>query len=384
VSSLHAIAHLFRVPNDSSPIMHETELPECRPIGTNQSITLRSFEKVSNPKSIHGIYPYRGKMSAIDAAHVIGQLSSTGTLLDPFCGTGTIVYEAQARGMNAIGVDNNPVACEIARGKTEPLDIDSTIYNLESSLEEAKRCKSHLSMPPEPSRYFHRKTAEQIMRMLAVSRSYSAYEKSVLYGSICVAARACNGWIWTSTSIGKLNPPLRQVDFYKIVMRKARKHIIYVRGQPNAAIHQYDTRRIYDIIPEKSIDIVYSSPPYFDALDYTGYYTKIVMEVLGMDRGAIRDGLIQRYSTYKDDMKLALKAIDRVIREDAIIIFVVGDRMVHRELIRGSEFFAEIAPWSEPYIVERSYTNTPSKMWDMINKTHRKEQVIVWDLGRSR
>ena len=222
------------------------------------------------------------------------------------------------------------------------------------------------------------------MRMLSVSRGFSAYEKSILYGSICVAARACNGWIWTSTSIGKLNPPLREVDFYKIIMRKARKHIIYVRGQPHARIHQYDTRRIYDIIPENSIDIVYSSPPYFDALDYTGYYTKIVMEVLGMDRGAIRDGLIQRYSTYRDDMKLALKAIDRVVREDAIIIFVVGDRMVHRELICGSEFFTEIAPWSEPYVVERSYTNTPSKMWDKINKTHRKEQVIVWDLGRSR
>ncbi|MFX1440387.1 MAG: DNA adenine methylase [Promethearchaeota archaeon] len=364
--------------------MQEARASDCRPTGINQTVTLRSFERVSNPKSIHGIYPYRGKMSAIDAAHVIGQLSSAGTLLDPFCGTGTIVYEAQARGMDAIGVDNNPVACEIARGKTEPLDVDSTICNLESALEEAKRCKSHLSMSSEPSRYFHPETADQIMRMLAASRSFSAYEKSVLYGSICVAARACNGWIWTSTSIGKLNPPLRQVDFYKIVMRKARKHIIYVRGQPNATIHQYDTRRVYDIIPEHSIDIVYSSPPYFDALDYTGYYTKIVMEVLGMDRGGIRDGLIQRYSTYTDDMKLALKAIDRVVREDAIIIFVVGDRMVHRELIRGSEFFTEIAPWSEPYIVERSYTNTPSKMWDKINKTHRKEQVIVWDLGRSR
>ncbi|MFW9888296.1 MAG: DNA adenine methylase [Candidatus Thorarchaeota archaeon] len=384
MSSPHAIAHLFRVAYDISFTMHETGIAEYRPTSTNQTITLRSFEKVSNPKSIHGIYPYRGKMSAIDAAHVIGQLSSTSTLLDPFCGTGTIVYEAQTRGMNAIGVDNNPVACEIARGKTEPLDIDSTIYNLESAVEEAKRCKSRVSMPSESSRYFHPETTDQIMRMLAVSRSFSAYEKSILYGSICVAARACNGWIWTSTSIGKLNPPLRQVDFYKIVMRKARKHIIYVRGKPHATIHQYDTRRIYDIIPENSIDVVYSSPPYFDALDYTGYYTKIVMEILGMDRGVIRNGLIQRYSTYRDDMEMALKAIDRVVREDAIIIFIVGDRMVRRKLIRGSEFFTKIAPWSESYIVERSYTNSPSKMWDMINDTHRKEQVIVWDLGRSR
>jgi site-specific DNA-methyltransferase (cytosine-N4-specific) len=364
--------------------MQETGITEYRPIGTNQTITMRSFDKVSNPKSIHGIYPYRGKMSAIDAAHVIGQLSSNGSLLDPFCGTGTIVYEAQARGMNAIGVDNNPVACEIARGKTQPLDVDATISHLESSVEEAERSKSYLLMPSEPASYFHPTTANQIMRMLSVSEGFSAYEKSILYGSICVAARACNGWIWTSTSIGKLNPPLRQVDFYKIMMRKARKHIVYVRGQPHASIHQYDTRRIYDIIPAKSVDIVYSSPPYFDALDYTGYYTKIVMQVLGLDRGAIRDGLIQRYSTFRDDMAIALKAIDRVVKEDALIIFVVGDRMVRGNLIRGSEFFTEIAPWTDPYTVERTYTNTPSKIWDKINKTQRKEQVLVWDLGWSR
>ncbi|MHA2142223.1 MAG: DNA adenine methylase [Candidatus Thorarchaeota archaeon] len=350
----------------------------------NPTITLRNFGKVSNPKSIHGIYPYRGKMSAIDAAHVISQLNPTISLLDPFCGTGTIVYEAQARGMNAIGVDNNPIACTIARGKTEPVNLDVTINRLTSAVEHAQDAESYPSMPTNPACNFHRDTADQIMRMLYVSEEFSAFEKSILYGSICVAARGCNGWIWTSTSVGRLNPPLRQIDFYKVLMRKARKHIMFVRGEPRATIHQYDTRRIFNVVPEESIDVVYSSPPYFDALDYTGYYTKIVLEVLGVDRGAVRDGLIQRYSTFRNDMAKALKAIDRVIKDDAIIIFVVGDRMVHRELIRGSEFFTEIAPWDEPYIVERSYTNTPSKIWDKINKTQRKEQVIVWDLGRSR
>ncbi|MHA1924484.1 MAG: DNA methyltransferase [Candidatus Thorarchaeota archaeon] len=364
--------------------MQEAGVTGYHPNGINPTITLRSFEKVSNPKSIHGIYPYRGKMSAFDAAHVISQLRTTDTILDPFCGTGTIVYEAQARGMRAIGVDNNPIACTIARGKTQQVHVNATLNHLESAVESAQRSRSYPSMPSESACYFHPDTADQIMRMLYVSEDFSAYERSVFYGSICVAARACNGWIWTSTSVGKLNPPLRQVDFYKILMRKARKHIIFVRGHPQATIHQHDAKRIYDIVPENSIDVVYCSPPYFDALDYTGYYTKIVLGVLEVDRGLIRDGLIQRYSTYRADMATALKAIDRVVKKDAIIIFVVGDRMVRRELIRGSEFFAEIAPWSESYTVERSYTNTPSQIWDKINKTQRKEQVIVWDLGRSR
>ena len=126
---------------------------------------------------------------------------------------------------------------------------------------------------------------------------------------------------------------------------------------------------------------MYTSPPYFDALDYTGYYTKLVMEILEIDRAEVRQGLIQRYSTYREEMKKALSALDHVLHDESVVIFVVGDRMVHGRLIRGSDFFREIAPWDEPYIVEREYTKTASELWDKVNTTSRKEQVIVWDLA---
>ena len=99
--------------------MHESESELHTTILPKKNIVLRQLKQVSNPRSIHGIYPYRGKMSAIDAAQVISQLPANSTLLDPFCGTGTIVYEAQIHGMNAIGIDNNPIACTIASGKIQ-------------------------------------------------------------------------------------------------------------------------------------------------------------------------------------------------------------------------------------------------------------------------
>ncbi len=376
------ILHMFLVDQvDTLPTMQETRAVGSSQPESNPTITLRSLKKVSNPHSIHGIYPYRGKMSSLDAAHVISQLPHDAVLLDPFCGTGTVVYEAQVRGMRAIGVDNNPLACIIARGKTEPLIVEETLEHLEQAIAAAKNLQSPSFMPDAPAQYFHPTTAEQIMRMIAVSDDFSSYELSVLYGSMCVAARACNGWIWTSTSIGRLNRPLRAVDFYKTMMRKAKKHISFVIGEPPAAIHQHDTRRITEVVPKNSIDVVYCSPPYFDALDYTGYYSKLVLEITGADRARIREGLIQRYSTYKQDVSMALSAIDRVVKNDALIIFVVGDRMVRRRLVRGAEFFTEIAPWNDPYIVERSYACTPSRIWDKINRTQRREQVIVWNLG---
>jgi len=321
-------------------------------------------------------------MSAIDAAHVISQLPSTAVLLDPFCGTGTIVYEAQAHGMRAIGVDNNPLACIIARGKTELIDAELVLDTLSSAISAAQSQTSFPRMPTAPAKFFHPDTADQIMRMVQVSTTFPSYLLSALYGAICVAARACNGWLWTSTSIGRINLPLRKIDFYSTFHRKAKKHLEFLNVGPPAQIHTYDSRQISEIIEENSIDIVYTSPPYFDALDYTGYYSKIVLEILDMDRALVRKGLIQRHSTYRKDMRRALVEIDKVIHEHSLIIFVVGDRLVHGNLIKGSEFFTEIAPWINPYVVEREYTKTASGLWDKINRTKRKEQIIVWDLAK--
>ncbi len=344
-------------------------------------ISLKSFKTVNNPRSIHGIYPYRGKISALDANHIISQMPPHSILLDPFCGTGTIIYEAQKRGMKAIGVDNNPLACTIAKGKTEPVDKDATVKGLEIAISEAKSLGQPSIMPTSPSKYFHPRTSEQIMRLIAVSDGFSEFLLSVLYGSVCVAARACSGWKWSSTSVGKISDSLRDVDFYSILMRKMKKHIDFVCGSPTATIHCHDTRRLSDVISKASVDVVYSSPPYFDALDYTGYYSRIVLEILGVDRSSIRRGLIQRYSTYREDMIVSLEAIDRALVDDGLVVLVVGDRKVNGRLIKGAEFLAEIAPWENPYVVERSYSSTASSIWDKINKTHRKEQVIIWDLS---
>jgi 16S rRNA G966 N2-methylase RsmD len=361
--------------------MYESETEDSQNPNSRRRLSLRRFEKVTNPRSIHGIYPYRGKMSPLDASQVIKQLPSDSLILDPFCGTGTILYEAQSHGLNAIGVDNNPLACTIARGKTEPLNKETTMVQLENTIKDTKSLSKVESMPSQPARYFHKKTADQIMRILSLSDTFSTYLLSSFYGAICLTARACNNWLWTSTSVGRINKPLQNVDFYSTLLRKARKHIGFVKGTPSVAIHTHDSRELSKIVRKKSVDVVYTSPPYFDALDYTGYYTKIVLEILGVDRAEIRDGLIQRYSTYREEMKRALHSIDAVLRDNAIVIFVVGDRMVRKKLIRGADFFTDIAPWKDPYTVEREYTKTASSVWDKINTTQRKEQVIVWDLA---
>jgi DNA modification methylase len=337
------------------------------------------LNSVNNPESIHGIYPYRGKISPIDAASIISQLPHNGVLLDPFCGTGTIVYEAMKWGLKAIGVDNNPLAITIAKGKVERIDIARVLHHVNEIIRRAKEMPSVPQMPEDAAKYFHKSTAEQIMRIHNFINEMSFFEKAAFYGAIALAARGCNHYKWSSTSIGKIITPHRYIDFYSMFYNKVRKHAKPASGSFPAEIFQHDARRLTEIIPENSIDFVYTSPPYFDALDYTGYYTKIIYAIEGLDRRKIREGLIQKITTYEEDMRKVLNEIDKVTKEDALIIFVVGDKKIHNKLIKGGEFFTNLSEWKPSYIIEREYTGTSSQIWDSINKTKRKEQIIVWD-----
>jgi len=55
------------------------------------------------------------------------------TILDPFCGTGTVLLESVLAGRNAIGADANPLARLIAKVKTANYCIE-TLYNILSRL----------------------------------------------------------------------------------------------------------------------------------------------------------------------------------------------------------------------------------------------------------
>ena len=50
-------------------------------MAVTEQLLFTKLESVSNQNSIHGIYPYRGKISSLDAANVISQLPHDKVLL---------------------------------------------------------------------------------------------------------------------------------------------------------------------------------------------------------------------------------------------------------------------------------------------------------------
>lgn len=344
----------------------------------NNEIKFKLLKNVNNPNSIHGIYPYRGKISAIDAKQVIEQLPKKSVLLDPFCGSGTIVYEAQKFGLKAIGVDLNPLAIDIARGKIYLADKDDVIEEAENLIKKAKLIKSAPKMPTDALKHFHKETADEIMRISTFIDKMSDYLRASFYGTIALSARGCNWYKWTSSSVGKDMNPKQEINFYDKFLQKVKKHF-HPTEHNGSQVYLYDSRKISKIIKPNSVDYVFTSPPYFDCLDYTSYYGKIVYTILKSDRLKIKQQLIQNYNEYKEDMRKVLSELYKVCKKGATIIFVVGDKKIHGKVINGAEFFNEISPFKKCHVVERIYKGSSSQVFDKLNNTERKEQIIIWN-----
>src|SRR5690606_25047375 len=72
---------------------------------------------------VHGFHSYPARMHPDTAQALVAALSpKRGTVLDPFCGSGTVLVAARELGRLALGSDLNPLAVELARLKLASYD----------------------------------------------------------------------------------------------------------------------------------------------------------------------------------------------------------------------------------------------------------------------
>ena len=123
----------------------------------------------------HHLHWYPAKMFYRIPAVILDalELPAGSTILDPFCGSGTVLVEALSRGYSAIGVDLHPIARLISRTKTTPLDRDLLQDYLMAILERARRLRR--AAPPYrlPNYWFRRPARDALYRL------YSAIDNLV-------------------------------------------------------------------------------------------------------------------------------------------------------------------------------------------------------------
>ena len=221
------------------------------------------------------------------------------------------------------------------------------------------------------SKYF---TRDAIAKLQAIKRGVEEAERA---GEVNVAnflKVALSATVWSITeSKGKTSP---EVFFNKVKMMKEeiRKMRVLVKNPPIVRVIEGDARFLS--IEDKSIDLIVTSPPYVNALDYYRIHMHN-MFWLGIDFKEFKKHEIGSHShfinnrfrllsEYLGDMLRAMIEMNRVLKKGKLAVIVVGNSTIEYELIESWKFFASMAEkigfkqlrvYHRPIDVTRKYTS---------------------------
>lgn len=279
-------------------------------------------------------------------------------VLDPFCGCGTTLVEAFLNNRNSIGNDFNPLAALISKVKTTLID-ESEFRYLNKKLDimkryidlDYRRIDERINNLPNRkiSKIFNRVVISKLetIRETLLEVKEERYDNLFDFGRVALSST-----IWSLVENGG------EIDVDDLFLKKVKymqkglnKMAKIVKDIPEAEIICGDARKLK--VETDSIDLIVTSPPYVNALDY--YRTHMYnMLWLGMDFDLFKKHEIGGHShfitnrfrllsEYLGDMLRSMIEMNRVLKKDKLCVIVVGNSSVEYELIESHKFFAEMS-----------------------------------------
>ena len=267
-------------------------------------------------------------------------------VLDPFMGSGTTLVACKERGIDSYGLDVSPLAELASRVKTNEYDYGE----IKEAIKKIARSKFHMrdvsDIPADIKRYFNKHTLQDVIFFRGFlkyikedfSRETNEFLKLAL---ITTTTRA--SYMYKDGSVLKIKkkpvPVFRK--FYIRTLRKMLSDINKVEfKQCQTFASKGDARNI--IIDSEFIDLVITSPPYMNKIEYTKIYGVEEYLFFGrpMEKRGMRafigvgsetevvfpdEGLPTGANTYFNDMRQVLRELRRVCKPGAIIAFIIGD-----------------------------------------------------------
>lgn len=260
------------------------------------------FRGADTKRMTHGIHPYPAMMIPQIAARLIESYGQNARLLlDPFCGTGTSLLEANLHGINAVGTDLNPLARLIARVKTTPLGerkLKSRLENINDALFQARFSSVRPSLPVKNIDFwFPRKAQGELAFVLNIINSEKdAKVRRFLMVAFSETVRECsytrNGefklYRMKEAQRQKFDPDVFCIFTEKLVRNfEAMRNYAATKPQARAKVSAFNS--VQKIPPSvRTVDLVVTSPPYGDSRTTVAYgqFSRFANEWLGLEENA--------------------------------------------------------------------------------------------------
>ncbi len=322
-------------------------------VKANGGMAPLDFDAYPRNRLTHYLFRYPAKFHPPVARKLVEEFSDQGELiLDPFCGSGTLLVEAVQSGRNSIGLDIDPVATFASRVKTlhisptalrksseklleelETFERPATEYerltreDLAATESDAEAAARELTLPgiPNFSHWFRRYVAIDLGTILSGIERTPMAEKHRLFfrlafGSIIRAASNADpvpvSGLEVTSHMKRREEEGRRINPFDLFRRSVKRALKdweeYEEGRQRsgstAEARQGDATQLARHV-RRSVDVIITSPPYHQAVDYYRRHT-LEMYWLGFvrdqeERLRLRGRYIGRHGVRKSERLVA-------------------------------------------------------------------------------
>lgn len=263
-------------------LMEHLQTIEPKPIDVKNGSS-RTLDRAS--RRLHRLDKYPAKMIPQMAQFLIEIASEPGdTVLDPFCGSGTVVREAMVLGRNAIGLDVNPLATLFTRAKVGGYSQDLLERQMSQLSESFKTATDGFDLAfPNAEYWFTPATLRKLGTIRAVvdslaqqlSSPYPEFWRTVFASIVRQSSRAdTRGPKPFISKDARESRKGRHFDPFKLFAQAASTRIELLTsindtaGNGRVEVIQGSATDLHSRIQPNSVDAIVTSPPYLNAQDY--------------------------------------------------------------------------------------------------------------------
>ncbi len=377
------------------------------------------------------IHPFPARMAPEAINGWISDLTPNSTVLDPMCGSGVVLRQAMLAGHKTVGFDLDPLAVLMTQVWTSKLHAQLVFDATDHALSIARSTylrDIHLDWIDtcsETTKFIHfwfaRPQKNQLRKLsAAIFGMRGAYPDGVLdllwlAVSRTIVTKHRGASLAWDVSHSRPHKVRTENDFDVFDgFEKAVKRIVTAHGQvtkvKKSKIHKGDARKLR-YVRKNSIDAIFTSPPYLNAIDYLrghklslvwmGYSIPKIREIRSNSIGSERridcdaemnlvelifssepaltdldsrmQNIVKRYIW---DAHELISKCKRVLKPDGRLGLVIGDSSIRGVFVRNSNIFCKVAEAegftrverkkreilsSRRYLPGRSSTNTLEK-----------------------
>lgn len=346
----------------------------------------------------HPVHPFPARMAPEIVCSFIKSAKKPIRVLDPMMGSGTVIALAQSSNHSAIGFDIDPLATLIARVWVTPLNHEKAETAAQDVLMRAKsRAKSVRADTSFPSNstpstrefiayWFDGRSRKQLFCLSEEIKKVKNHKtRDLLWCAFSRLIITKQAGASRALDLAHSRPhrhyeqaPLKPFDGFTASVKSALKCVVERKTEnakwAKASVRLGDARKLR--VETDSIDLVITSPPYLNAIDYIRC-SKFSLVWMGHQIDGLRELRAKSVGTevgidhennpklsriirsleipdlpkrkqailaaYIEDMRKAISEVARVLTPGGKAIYVIGENMIKGNFIRTSKVLSLLA-----------------------------------------